>query len=133
MKIWINGCFDILHYGHFKIIKYASSLGELVVGIDSDLRIKSKKGDSRPFHNQTQRRFNLSCMYGVKKVLIFNDDKELIKFIKKEKPDIMVIGSEYRNKKIIGSQLFKKILYYPKEKKFSTTKILNYESSSYRR
>jgi len=39
-KIWINGCFDVLHYGHFKLIDYAKSLGDLMIGIDSDERIR---------------------------------------------------------------------------------------------
>lgn len=131
-KIWVNGCFDILHYGHYKLINYASSLGILVIGIDSDNRIKSIKGESRPFHNQEQRMFNLSCIKGVEKIFIFNSDKELENLIKKEKPDIMVIGSEYKDKKIIGLETFKEILYFPRVKKFSTTKILNYENSNNR-
>lgn len=128
-KVFINGCFDVLHYGHFKFINYAVSLGCLVIGIDSDRRIKLSKGSSRPFHNQNQRKFNLSCIKGVNKVCIFNTDDELRSLIKKEDPDIMVIGCEYKNKQIIGKELFRKILYFPKVKKISTTRILNYEDT----
>jgi D-beta-D-heptose 7-phosphate kinase/D-beta-D-heptose 1-phosphate adenosyltransferase len=123
MKIWVNGCFDVLHHGHFKLLKHAKSLGNLIVGIDSDHRIKNKKGQSRPFHNQIQRKFNLSCL-GINKIYIFKNDKELENVLKKEKPDIMLIGEEYKNKNIVGKQYIKKIKYFKKIKNLSTTKIL---------
>ena len=46
--VWVNGCFDVLHLGHIRLLKYARSLGdELVVGLDSDAKIKKDKGLSR--------------------------------------------------------------------------------------
>jgi D-beta-D-heptose 7-phosphate kinase/D-beta-D-heptose 1-phosphate adenosyltransferase len=128
MKIWVNGCFDVLHYGHFSLLKYAASLGDsLIIGIDSDKRIKLKKGKNRPFHNQKQRKFNLLCLSFVDKVEIFNTDEELEKILKKENPDIMIIGDEYKNKKIVGKQHVKKIKFFKKLKTFSTSNILKHE------
>jgi D-beta-D-heptose 7-phosphate kinase/D-beta-D-heptose 1-phosphate adenosyltransferase len=128
MKIWVNGSFDVLHHAHLKLLSYACSLGdELVVGIDSDDRVRERKGKTRPFHKQSQRKFNLKCINGIKKVHIFHSDAELKKLLKKEKPDIMVIGDEYKNKPIIGKEFVKKIKFFKKIKNFSTTKILNHE------
>lgn len=128
MKVWVNGCFDVLHYGHYKLLSYAKSLGkELIVGIDSDNRIKESKGFTRPFHNVKQRKFNLLCLKNVKKVYIFNSDEELEEILKKIKPDIMVIGDEYKNKKIIGKNIVKKIKYFKRLEKLSTSELLNYE------
>jgi len=126
MKVWINGCFDVLHYGHFKLIAHAKSFGgELRIGIDSDRRVKESKGDSRPFHNQNQRIFNLLQIDGVTDIVVFDSDKELSDSIKKYQPDIFVIGEEYKDKGIIGRRHAKQIEYFPKVEGFSTTGLLD--------
>jgi cytidyltransferase-like protein len=72
-KVWINGCFDVLHHAHFKMIEHASTFGDLlVVGIDSDKRVKELKGDGRPFHTENERKYNLEQIKGVSKVVIFD-------------------------------------------------------------
>lgn len=125
MKVWINGCFDVLHYGHFQMINYAQKLGdELIIGIDTDERVKELKGNDRPFHTTKQRRFNLQRIKGVTKVVTFKNEGELIWHIQNEEPTIMVIGEEYKTKNIIGKELFKEINYFPKVEGFSTTKLL---------
>ena len=51
MTIWTNGCYDILHRGHVELFEHASSLGNrLVVGIDTDERVRKAKGEMRPFN-----------------------------------------------------------------------------------
>ena len=125
-KIWMNGCFDILHYGHFRMIEYAASLGFLRIGIDGDYRIKEMKGKDRPFHNQNERFYNLKSIKGVDGVHIFNTDNELMEVIKLYKPDIFVIGSDYKDKPIIGSEYVGEIIYFDRIEGFSTTKILEY-------
>lgn len=126
--IWINGCFDVLHYGHFKLIQYAASLGDtLIIGIDSDVRVKQLKGNDRPFHTQSQRENNLKQIKGVTDVIIFNTDDELRKILKYLEPDIFVIGSDYINKPIIGGEFAKEMKFFNKIEGFSTTKLLNDE------
>jgi D-beta-D-heptose 7-phosphate kinase/D-beta-D-heptose 1-phosphate adenosyltransferase len=125
MRIWINGCFDVLHYGHFRMIEYAASLGEmLVIGIDSDERVKKMKGEDRPFHTETQRKFNLMQIKGVSNVVIFDSDEMLRSQIELYKPNIFVIGSDYVNKPIIGGNHADEIRFFDRIKDFSTTKIL---------
>ena len=47
--IWVNGCFDILHSGHIELFEYAKSLGDfLIVGLDTDERVRKLKGKHRP-------------------------------------------------------------------------------------
>lgn len=127
MKVWVNGCFDILHYGHLRMLRYAGNLGDrLVVGIDSDSRVKQLKGNDRPYHNETQRKFNLKQLKYVDKVIIYNSEEMLEWHIRNEEPDVMVIGSDYRDKKIIGIDFIKKIDYFERIESISTTDIMNY-------
>jgi D-beta-D-heptose 7-phosphate kinase/D-beta-D-heptose 1-phosphate adenosyltransferase len=127
MRIWMNGCFDILHYGHFRMIEYAASLGTLIIGVDADERIKRMKGEDRPYHTLEQRAFNLRSINGVYTVVSFDSDEELIRQIQLFEPDIFVIGSDYKDKPIIGSEYVKEIRYFDRIDGFSTTKILKNE------
>ena len=62
-KIFVNGCFDIVHRGHIELFKYAKTLGNfLIVAIDSDERVKNMKGDKRPINNQQDRKFFLESI-----------------------------------------------------------------------
>ena len=88
MKIWLNGCFDILHHGHFKLLQHASSFGgQVIIGIDSDERVKQMKGEGRPFHSENERAFNLKQIKGVDAVVIFNSDEMLRELLERYKPD----------------------------------------------
>ena len=127
-KVWINGCFDILHYGHFKLIEYAKTFGDiLVIGIDSDNRVKQLKGNDRPFHSQYQREFNLMQINGVTNVVIFYTNNKLRNHLKEFNPDIFVIGDEYMYKPIIGGEYAKEMKFFGKINGFSTTKLLDNE------
>lgn len=122
--IWVNGCFDILHPGHFELLRYAASLGNLHVGIDSDLRVRKLKGPGRPVNDDTFRADMLSSLTFVKKVYIFETDWDLRSITKRLKPDIMVLGEEYKDKTIIGAENAKQIVFY-KKTLHSTTEVIN--------
>jgi len=128
-KIWVNGTFDILHIGHIRLLEFAHKLGNVRVGIDTDDRIKKLKGENRPFNNLSRREEFLKSIKYVNDVVFFNSDEELINNIKLYKPDIMVIGDDYINKKIIGSEFIPEIIYFNLINDVSTTKILNYNKS----
>ena len=94
--VFTNGCFDILHLGHLKILKEAKSKGDiLVVGLNSDASIKKIKGPSRPIVNQRTRAKLLANMIGVDYVIIFNQATPY-NLIKKIKPDILVKGGDWK-------------------------------------
>ena len=127
-KVWLNGCFDVLHHAHFKMIEFASTFGDIVVvGIDSDKRVRELKGDDRPFHSEEERKYNLERIKGVGKVVIFDSSELLEELIKTYQPDIFVIGSDYKNKPIIGEKYATSIVYFNRMDEFSTTKILTNE------
>ena len=123
-KIWVNGTFDVLHIGHIRLILHAASLGILRVGIDTDERVRSKKGIERPFNKLDDRMEFLSAITGVDSVVSFGTDDELRNCIKEWDADVMVIGGEYKYKEIIGLENVPNIEFFEKIEGFSTTNIL---------
>ena len=126
VKVWVNGSFDVLHIGHIKLLEYASTLGSVKVGIDTDKRIKSIKGPNRPFNSLSDRAEFLRSIKYIDSVDIFDTTEQLVDIIKQYQPDYMVIGSDYKDKLIIGSEYIKEIVYFDRIKGKSTTNILNY-------
>ena len=125
IKVWTNGCFDILHRGHIELFRYAKSLGdELVVGIDTDEKVKLDKGEDRPINNLQDRMLMLQSIEFIDKVIPFDSTDELRKTIRWYKPDIMVIGSDWRGKDVIGQEFTGKLVFFDRIKGYSTTKIL---------
>ncbi len=123
--IWTNGCFDILHRGHIELFKYAKSLGNyLIVGIDEDERVRKSKGDNRPINTVEDRKIVLESIKYIDEVVTFSKDTELEKCILDSDASIMVIGSDYEGKRVIGSQYVEDIKFFNRLNKFSTTKIV---------
>lgn len=124
-NVWVNGCFDILHFGHLELLRFAATLGDrLCVGIDSDERVRAMKGVDRPINDQYFRKLLLQSLIYVDKVYIFESDYQLERYIEQEKPAHMVIGEEYKDKKIIGAQFCEKITFIPRIGGHSTTEII---------
>jgi rfaE bifunctional protein nucleotidyltransferase chain/domain len=125
MNIWVNGCFDILHIGHIKLLEYAKNFGDnLIVGIDSDRRVSELKGDDRPFNNETIRKEFLESIKFVNKVVVFDNELELKNHLITNKINCIVIGDEYENKNIVGSDIVSNVYFFKKLPNLSTTNIL---------
>jgi len=123
--VWVNGCFDVLHIGHIKLLKYAKSLGSfLIVGIDSDDRIKKSKGEYRPINPQLNRFEMITALKCVDTAVIFDSDDLLIKLIQHLKPEHMVVGEEYKGR-VIGGEYAKNIHYFSRIADYSSTNIIN--------
>tara|TARA_R100000234_G_C4986069_1_gene173278 strand:+ start:802 stop:1194 length:393 start_codon:yes stop_codon:yes gene_type:complete len=102
--IFTNGCFDVLHRGHFELLKYCKSLGHVVVGLNSDTSVKRLKGSERPVFSQEDRLFMLlSCKY-VDEVYVFNENTPY-NLIKEINPDIIVKGGDYKKENVVGSNI----------------------------
>ena len=120
-KVIVNGSFDILHPGHIELLDFAKTQGDyLLVAIDTDRRIKQLKGDSRPINSETDRQTMLLSLKSVDDVVLFDSDDQLLDLVRS--CDIMVKGSDYRDKPIIGEALVEVIFYERTE--HSTTKII---------
>lgn len=124
-KVFVNGSFDILHLGHLELLNTAKKLGDyLLVAIDSDRRISEIKGKDRPFNNQLNRYTLMANLKAVDEVKIFDSELELIDIIKEYQPDIMMVGGDYRNKRVIGSEYAKKVDFFDRVYDESTTKTI---------
>lgn len=125
IKIFVNGTFDLLHRGHLELLNYAKNLGDyLCVGIDTDDRVKEKKGDTRPIYNQEERKIFLENLKAVDEVKLFSSDKELENLVKSFKPDIMVVGSDWKDKSVIGSYYASKLIFFDRIGDYATTKTI---------
>ena len=123
IKIIVNGSFDIVHLGHIRLLQYAKSFPSayVYVLIDTDRRIKELKGTDRPINTEYERATLLSELKLVDRVDIFDTDEELVNLIRNYDPDIMIKGSDYRNKPIIGAEFCKEIRFYDRLERYSTT------------
>lgn len=91
-----NGCFDILHVGHIRILQQSRALGDLlVVGINSDESVKRLKGPTRPINNQADRAEVLAALGCVDFVTVFDEDTP-VEFLHEAQPNIHVKGSDYK-------------------------------------
>jgi len=118
--IFVNGTFDILHMGHLSLLSYAKSLGdELIIAIDSDVRVKQLKGNDRPINTQYERGAMLAALKDVDRVYVFDTDEELIDLM--SKCDIIVKGSDYKDKEIVGQDVCKELIFFERIDGFSTT------------
>jgi len=127
--IWTNGCFDILHKGHIELFKYAKSLGDkLYIGIDSDEKVKKDKGIDRPFNSVEDRRDVLEAIKYIDGVFVFNDTQGLDDLIRVVGPNIMVIGSDWKGKTVVGEQHVNKLVFFDRLKNYSTTNILKWKN-----
>ena len=72
--VFTNGCFDVLHEGHVRLLEFCASLGEVVVGINSDKSVSRLKGPTRPINTAESRRYILKSLIHVKEVHIFEED-----------------------------------------------------------
>lgn len=122
-KVFVNGTFDLLHRGHLELLNYAKSLGDIVhVAIDTDRRVSEKKGPSRPIYNQEERKFFLENLKSVYKVHFFDSDFELESLINFIQPDVMVVGSDWKDKSVIGSMYAAELIFFDRIGDYATTK-----------
>lgn len=99
-----NGCFDLIHPGHIKLIREASdACDRLIVAINSDASVRGLKGEHRPVQPEAARADIVSALRGVALVTVFDQDTPL-EIIKALRPDVLVKGGDYRREDIVGAE-----------------------------
>ena len=126
--VFTNGCFDLLHPGHVKLLEQAKSLGDtLIVGINSDGSVRKNKGANRPVMPDGERAEILAGFAAVDYVVVFDEPtpRELIAAIL---PNILVKGSDWGADEIVGREDVEgaggRVVSIPVEPGFSTTNLI---------
>lgn len=124
--VFTNGCYDILHPGHIRLLEAARNLGDiLVLALNTDASVAKLKGPSRPLIRQEDRAAMAASLEAVDAVCFFNEDtpRELIAEVL---PDILVKGSDWSHF-VAGREEVEaaggKVMLLPLEAGFSTTNI----------
>ena len=113
--VWTNGTFDILHPGHIQLFKVAKELGDMViVGTDTDEKIKKDKGDHRPINDLCYRVAMLEAIKYIDAVHTFDTRQELEGLIMMYNPDILLIGDDWRNGDVVGREFAKEVRFLPR-------------------
>lgn len=127
--IFTNGCFDIIHVMHIKLLEFCKSLGgKVVVGLNSDSSVRSLKGPTRPINSEKDRMEILKALKFVDDVIIF-DDGTPYSLIKQIQPDIIVKGGDYKVEDVIGNDIAKVVIFNYIDG-YSTTKIIEKAKTS---
>jgi D-beta-D-heptose 7-phosphate kinase / D-beta-D-heptose 1-phosphate adenosyltransferase len=101
--VFTNGCFDLLHPGHVRLLEQAQAAGDrLVVGLNSDDSVRRLKGPTRPVNSQADRAQVLAALASVDAVVVFDQDTPL-ELITALRPQILVKGADYQESAIVGA------------------------------
>jgi D-beta-D-heptose 7-phosphate kinase/D-beta-D-heptose 1-phosphate adenosyltransferase len=122
--VFTNGCFDIIHSAHIKLLNYAKSLGKiLVVGLNSDASIRRLKGSERPINNETDRCELLANLGMVDYIILFDEDTPytILSYLR---PKIMVKGGDYEKDQVIGSEFAQQVALFNYIENTSTTNMI---------
>src|SRR6185369_4160468 len=100
-----NGCFDILHPGHVKVLTAArGACDRLIVGLNSDASVKRLKGEGRPVQDERARAEVLAALEAVDLVAIFEEDTP-IGLITQIRPSVLVKGGDYTREQVVGHEV----------------------------
>ena len=125
--VFTNGCYDILHPGHIRLLESARSLGDiLILALNTDASVQRLKGPTRPLISQDQRAELAAALEAVDAVTFFDEDtpRELIAAVL---PDVLIKGADWAHF-IAGREEVEaaggQVLALPLEPGYSTTGIL---------
>ena len=100
-----NGCFDILHPGHVKVLTAArGACDRLIVGLNSDVSVKRLKGEGRPVQDERARAEVLAALEAVDLVVLFEEDTPT-RLIAEIKPNVLVKGGDYTRETVVGHEI----------------------------
>jgi D-beta-D-heptose 7-phosphate kinase/D-beta-D-heptose 1-phosphate adenosyltransferase len=123
-----NGCFDLLHPGHIKLLTGArAACDRLVVGLNDDASVRRLKGEGRPMQQIHARAEVLAALEAVDLVVVFAQDTPL-DLIRRVRPKVLVKGGDYRREQVVGHEIVERnggeVILVDLVPGFSTTRIV---------
>ena len=126
--VFTNGCFDLVHRGHIHLLRQAKALGDiLIVGLNSDISVKTIKGPDRPIMPEADRIELIAALEMVDYVVVYSepDPYHIIAAIK---PNVLVKGGDWSADEIVGADVVEqnggRVAVVPYLPEFSTTQII---------
>ncbi|MHB1783738.1 MAG: D-glycero-beta-D-manno-heptose 1-phosphate adenylyltransferase [Acidimicrobiales bacterium] len=132
--VFANGCFDLLHAGHIRLLAHARSLGDaLMVALNSDASVRKLKGEGRPIQSEQDRCEIMAALACVDYVVLFSEDTPL-DLVKAVRPAVLVKGDDYRSDEVVGGTETEswggEVVLVPRLEGRSTTSIISSGSHS---
>ena len=126
--VFTNGCFDLLHPGHVKLLEHARHFGDLlVVALNSDRSVRALKGPHRPILKQADRALLLAALETVDYVILF-DQLTPEHLIAQLRPQILIKGADWTARQIIGREIVRRsggrVVRLPLVKGYSSTQLI---------
>lgn len=123
-----NGCFDLVHPGHVKLLEKArAACDRLIVALNTDASVQRLKGPDRPLQDEQSRAAVMAAIRSVDLVTHFDEDTPL-ELIKTIRPDVLIKGADYTVETVVGSDLVLgwggNVALIPLEEGHSTTRIV---------
>jgi rfaE bifunctional protein nucleotidyltransferase chain/domain len=126
--VFTNGCFDLLHPGHVRLLEQARALGSfLIVAINSDASVRGMKGPGRPVLPEQERAEILAALAAVDYVTVF-DEPTPRELIARVLPDVLVKGSDWGADEVVGREEVEaaggRVVSIALEPGYSTTRLI---------
>ncbi len=116
-------CFDLLHAGHILMLKDAKKqCNHLIVGLQIDPTL-DRPEKNKPLQTLEERKIQLEAVKYIDEIIVYKTEKDLYELLKKVKPDIRILGSDYRNQRFTGDNLNIKIFYHTRNHDFSSSNL----------
>ena len=117
-------CFDLMHPGHIKMLQDARNQCDyLIVGLQEDPTIDRPKTKNKPIQTMEERYIMVCAIRFVDEVMLYRTEDDLYKYLKENKPDIRILGSDYKGKDFTGKDLDIDIYYHKRDHNWSSTEL----------
>tara|TARA_Y100001963_G_scaffold77506_1_gene107403 strand:- start:297 stop:707 length:411 start_codon:yes stop_codon:yes gene_type:complete len=117
-------CFDLMHPGHIKMLQDARDQCDyLIVGLQEDPTIDRPDTKNKPIQTMEERYIMLSAVRFIDEIMLYQTEDDLYSYLKKNKPDIRILGSDYEGKDFTGKDLGIDIYYHKRDHDWSSTEM----------